>query len=261
MPRCRIGALLGAALGLAYGLTSQAINPSMLPGIPLYQPPLGLVGNIALSVAWGAILGLLCAWPTSGIAGTLFSSVASVLAAMMRFVFDLSPVGEDVPRVVVTAVIIGLPMIVFMAPAMGALRWAVEQQVAAAAADTPLARRLNIPLLGCVLVAATGAFALYQPSARALLARSHTLIEAGLRATDAASLPAALRSPRVGAFFEQARGGYTLEWTDRNLDGFIELRPANSYERHSAVIARFTGGWTLVCLYPTAEAEPNCGGY
>ncbi|MCX6030727.1 MAG: hypothetical protein NT169_15705 [Chloroflexi bacterium] len=258
MPRYRIGALLGAALGLAYGLTSQAITPLMLPGIPLYQPPLGLVGNIALSVAWGALLGLLCAWPTSGIAGTLFSSVASVLAAMVRFVFDLRSVGQDVPRVIMAVVIIGLPMIVVTAPAMGALRWAVARQVAA---DTPIARRLIVPLLGCVLVAAAGAFAVGQPSARALLARTHTLIEAGLRVTDAASLPAALRSPRVGAFFEQARGGYTLEWTDRNLDGFIELRPANSYERHSAVIARFTSGWTLVCLYPTAEAEPNCGGY
>ena len=35
------GLLFGAGLGLMFGLTSQLTNRILLPGIPLYQPPLG----------------------------------------------------------------------------------------------------------------------------------------------------------------------------------------------------------------------------
>ena len=46
------GLALGALLGLVYGLTSQTINRIILPGIPLYQPPLGPAGNACSSRCW-----------------------------------------------------------------------------------------------------------------------------------------------------------------------------------------------------------------
>ena len=71
------GLLFGAGLGLMFGVTSQLTNRILLPGIPLYQPPLGPLGNILASVLAGALLGVLCAWPQSSINGTFIASAVS----------------------------------------------------------------------------------------------------------------------------------------------------------------------------------------
>ena len=86
------------------------------------------------------------------------------------------------------------------------------------------------------------------------------MIEAGLRATDTASLPAPLQAPRVTKF-PAGRTRYTLEWTNIELDRFIELRPAASYDKQAAVITRFKNGLMLVCIYTAAKAAPSCGTY
>ena len=75
------------------------------------------------------------------------------------------------------------------------------------------------------------------------------------------SLPAPPRSVAVSAVPDRSHPDYTLEWTDRDLDRFIELRPASNYENHAAVIARFGAGADLVCLYPARRSPPNCGNY
>ena len=77
------GLLFGAALGLTFGLTSQLTNRILLPGIPLYQPPLGPLGNILASLLAGALLGAICAWPESSITGTF---IASAFAAAVILV-------------------------------------------------------------------------------------------------------------------------------------------------------------------------------
>ena len=63
--------------GFGYALVSQLINRLALPGIPLYQPPLGPVGNIVLGLLAGAGLGLLCAWPASAAKGILLGGAAA----------------------------------------------------------------------------------------------------------------------------------------------------------------------------------------
>ena len=40
-----VGFILGGLLGLAYGVVSQLINRVAAPGVPLYQPPYGAVGE------------------------------------------------------------------------------------------------------------------------------------------------------------------------------------------------------------------------
>jgi hypothetical protein len=86
------------------------------------------------------------------------------------------------------------------------------------------------------------------------------MIEAGLAARDSASLPAPLQAPSVKNY-PAGRSPYTLEWTNVELDRFIELRPAASYDRQAAVIARFRNGLTLVCIYTAPKATPSCGSY
>ena len=75
----------------------------------------------------------------------------------------------------------------------------------------------------------------------------------------AGSPPEGLRLVENGDF--PISEAYTLEWTETDLDRFIELRPANNYSEHSAVIARFeTATPSSVCiqtllLSPTAGSE------
>ena len=76
------GALIGIMFGFAYTLVSQLINRLALPGIPLYQPPLGPVGNILLGLLAGAGLGLLCAWPASGAKGILLGGAAAAAGGL-----------------------------------------------------------------------------------------------------------------------------------------------------------------------------------
>ena len=85
------------------------------------------------------------------------------------------------------------------------------------------------------------------------------MIQAGLAAPDTASLPAPLQAPGITKF-PAGRSLYTLEWTNVELDRFIELRPAASYDKQAAVIARFGMGLCSVSVYPCAESQ-TCGTY
>ena len=86
------------------------------------------------------------------------------------------------------------------------------------------------------------------------------MIQAGLAAHDTAALPTPLQAPSVTKF-PAGRSPYTLEWTNVELDRFIELRPAANYDRQAAVIARFRNGLVLVCIYTAPKAAPSCGTY
>ena len=84
------------------------------------------------------------------------------------------------------------------------------------------------------------------------------MLLAAKAAASAAELPAPLAAPGVVGYPLGPLTAYTLEWTNRDLDRFIDLRPAANYGQHAAVIAHFADGYTVVCLYPTATTSPNC---
>lgn len=253
-----MGLVLGLAIGLVYGLISQLATPLTLPGIPLYQPPLGAPGNILLLTLWGGILGLLCAFPESATLGVLLPSLASTAILLAR---GLSGMQEDVQRLLVTGITLGVPVLVITLPLMAILRWTIDSLGEMRGRPVSLWEQLRGPLLLLASVAVIAAFAVANARARTILTRMDGMVQAGLAAPDSASLPQPLQAASVGDFRVHANARYTLEWTEMDLDRFIELRPAGSYDQHSAVIARFAGGWTLVCLYPTADARPNCRGY
>jgi hypothetical protein len=87
-------------LGLVYFLVSQGINAVFLPAIPLFQPPLGFWGNVALGALWGGILGLICAWPYSTAIGVVLASVASISVSVVR---GLAGIDEPLGRLVIIA--------------------------------------------------------------------------------------------------------------------------------------------------------------
>ena len=139
-----------------------------------------------------------------------------------------------------------------------ALRWAINGLVDQRSYRAAWGERLRTPATLLVLVAVVAAFSLNNGKARALLVRMNDTLQAGLAASDAEQLPAALQNLRRGNFLANASDSYTLEWTETDLDRFIDLRPASNYNDHSAVIVRFDNGLSLVCLYPGVAVRPNC---
>jgi hypothetical protein len=250
-----LGAALGALLGLVYLLISQGINAIFLPNIPLFQPPLGFWGNVALGALWGGVLGLICAWPYSTAIGVVLASIASVSVSIVR---GLAGIDEPLARLVIIAVVLGVPTAFLMVPAMLALRWAINGLVDLHNHPTSRNQRLRTPLILLALIAVVAAFSLYNVKARTLLVRMNGTLQAGLAAASAADLPGELQTLRSGNFLANASDSYTLEWTETDLDRFIDLRPSSNYSDHSAVLVRFDNGRSLVCLYPTIDARPNC---
>jgi hypothetical protein len=127
-----MGVVLGAGLGLVYEGAAQVVNRLAMPGVPYYPAPFGPLGNIALSVAWGGVLGALAAWPESVLWGVLLSSLAGAAAFVLRSVLGFG--GGSLVPAASTAVVAGiffLPAVLFNAPAMWVLRWATDRQVQA----------------------------------------------------------------------------------------------------------------------------------
>jgi hypothetical protein len=250
-----VGVGLGAVLGLVYFLISQGINVVFLPGIPLFQPPMGFWGNVALGVLWGGLLGLICAWPYSTAIGVAAASLASVTVTIVR---GLAGLDESLGRLVIIGLVLAIPAAILMVPAMMALRWAVNGLVDLRSHPTSSRERWRGPLILLALVAVVAAFSLYNAKARSLLTRANDTVQTGLAAGSADQLPEELRALRSGAFLASASNGYTLEWTESDLDRFIDLRPSSNYNDHSAVIVRFDNGQSMICLYPGVDARPNC---
>ncbi len=255
-----LGCLLGAGLGLSYGLVSQLINRVALPGAPLYQPPLGPLGNIGLHGLVGAGLGFLTSQPSSAALGTLFGSLAAAAAV---FVSILQRIGSltNAGGAVIASVIFAIPIAWLAVPLVALLRWTAGRTVELSRDNAPLWVRLRAPLMLVLVLAALAAFDLLPGEARSQIKHMDALVQAGLQASTAEDLPAVLRGPLVADFASNSNRDYTLEWTNLDLDRFIELRPPSSYDQHAAVIARFAGDYNLVCLYPTPKSQPNCGAY
>jgi hypothetical protein len=254
-----IGILLGTGIGLIYGLVSQAINCIVLPGIPLYHPPLGPVGNIGLCVFVGASLGLVNAWLPDAVASTFLGSATG---ALMITISSLLTGGLDLDvisaKAAMTALIF-LPIAAVLVPLLALHRWATNKEIEAQVDQIPAQRRVLVPLALLILAGSIGAFFLYPARARTVISRTNAMLQAGITTSDASGLPSPLQSDRVGGFLEKAQGSYTLEWDNADINRFaIPHRMADRPGEESVVIARFENGWMLVCLFPTAEAEPSC---
>lgn len=256
------GLLLGIGLGLAYGLVSQTINVVILPGVPLYQPPLGPVLNTTLIVSVVTLLSLLTAWPTSHINGIVSGSVAGALLIQAANMPSGYSEPNAAPATVLVRILLVLPLTAMLALPIGTLRWVIHKQDVGRRDGARVRARIGIPLALIGLMAALGLISLYPSDGRQVISRMHDLIQAGLKTQDASGLPPALQPRNVEAFVENAQGGYTLQWEKNNLNRFMIPRPTLKDEwTQSVVVARFESGWAVACLFVTADAEPICRRY
>ena len=256
--RRRLSLALGIVLGLAFGLVSQYGNALMLPGIPLYQPPFGAVGNLLMCVAIGAVLGLATGWPNGAIVGALVGCVAG--GALFEAAIMLT--GENTPNVVAakagSILLTFLPIAATMIVPVGIFRWVVSKEESAKRDGAPAWKRIPLPVLLVLVVGALGALLFFPERGRIVLPRMNAIVQAGLNAADRSALPAQFQAIDVPGYPEQAKGSYTLDWQGERMGRFGIPRPTANEREQSAVIARFDGGWSFVCLFITPDAEPRC---
>jgi hypothetical protein len=258
------GLWVGALLGLTYGTVSQLLNRAVMPGIPLYQPPFGAAGNILVTASVGAFLGIMAAWPNSGLLGTFLASAVSALAIIVSGFLSSSgtAVTEGTPLgLAFIAAFLFLPFWALLVPLIAALRWGVNRQEEAHRDRLPVRARLGTLLILVVLVALAGTLYLYRSGRRAVLANANAMLRAAQAAPSQETWPSALQTPEVGPLAEHIAQPYELSFEREGIARYRIPRPARNFDEQSAVVARFADGWNLVCIYVTAEEPPICRGF
>jgi hypothetical protein len=257
-----IGLVLGALLGLAYGIPSQAINALAVPNVTFHQPPFGMLPNLAACVALGSLVGLICAWPENSFVGVLIAAVCgSVFLELAGSLYGSQVSSEKVGGLIVSLTVLLLPIIGLLGVLLTLLRWLVNKQVEYHADHAALWRRLVAPFLLVIVVGGLSATALYPPEGQQRIKEMDALIQAGLQAADAASVPPAF-AQFAETFKQRAAADYTLQWTKSDL---IEWRlglPAGYQEWElSIAAARFDNGWMLACLFSPDKTPERCQAY
>lgn len=259
--RRRHGLVIGLAAGLVYGLVSNGANPLLLAGISLYQPPFGGVGNTLLWTAAGGLLGLISAWPSSSIYGVVLASLTAGLMLQISSLLS-GHLSLNLWRKLIGAAGLYLPFAAMSSPLMGLLRWAANEQREWYKQAWYTRQRLWVPLFFLVVVGGLALLWMYPPDGLDITRRMHALIQQGLQTgQDASALPDALKDPLVGAYSEKATANYQLEFSRQGLNRYqIPYAPQGDFQP-GAAIARFSSGWTLVCLYINPEEAPFCRGF
>lgn len=256
------GLALGILLGLGYVVPSQAINSLVIPTVAFHHPPFGMALNILLCAVLGGVIGLICAWPKSSFAGILIAAVCgSVLLELGGSLYGSPVPPEKVGGLVVSLTVLLLPMVGLLGAVLSVLRWMVNKQVEYRLDHARLLRRLVAPAIIIIIIGGLSATVLYPPEGQQRIKEMNALVQAGLQAADADSVPPAFA--KFGDTFKQrATPDYTLQWTKSDLIEWRIGQPAEYQEwQLSVAAARFANGWIVACLFSPSAAPPNCKAY
>ena len=252
------GALLGAAAGLVFTGISQVLPHVYLPGVPLYQPPFGVAGNILLGLLLGAAMGLICCWTDDSFIGVLLSGAlgAAVVIGVtcsserMRFVKS--------GATVIGAIFLMLPFTAAACILTVLLRVAVNHLVSLRKGHSWSIERWWLTVLVVIAAGLAGYWQVIPEDGRTVMVRTQSMLQQGLAAAGGEELPAPLAAARVADFVGNAGPGYTLAWENKGITRYAIPRPAGPEYLISVAVIRFENGWNVVCLYPNTQAEPRC---
>lgn len=258
--RRRHGLVTGVAAGLVFGIISNGANPLLLSGIPLYQPPFGMVGNTILWAAVCGLLGVISAWPNSSIYGVAIASLTAGFMLQVSTVLS-GNTNLDLWKKIVAVASLYFPFSAMASPLAGMLRWSVNEQREWYTNLWFSWKRLRVPLMLIIVVGGLAALWIYPPDGQDIIKRMHNFVQQGLQSTSPANLPPALQDPLVGSFQTKATADYSLDFTRQDLNRFlIPYAPMGDFQP-AAAIARFSSGWSLVCLYVNPAENPFCKGF
>jgi hypothetical protein len=261
--RRQFGLILGALTGFAAGLVLQGINPLLMPGVPLYQPPFGAVVNTLLCLITGALLGVITAWPDIGIKGILLGTLFGTLILVAITLITGPSNSEILSQKAVVLVLILAPLMGLLAPVLILFRWIVSREEVTlleskAGFQISNVRRWAVPALLVTITGLLGLFAIQPEMARAVLPQMHTLIQMGQQEQNAEALPEPLKSEDVTHFLERGMGRYVLEWQKDDQNQYMVKRPLAPLDQQSIVIAHYDNGYVLICRFPGKTGQPNC---
>jgi hypothetical protein len=253
------GLLLGAGLGACYGVVSQYINAWNMPGLPLYQPPLGPAFNALLAVLLGALLGGIAAWPFASLRGVFTSVAVGSVLVQIAWYLDSPEVQTFNIAKLLTVLIFIFPIAGVLTVVIGAFRWLLNKLVEMKHDREPWPKPALLALLSLALLGGLGWLWAYPPQGRQVLTRMHAMLQAAQQAGPGGSYPAELTQVSTERFSSFGSGAaYQLDYETQNIDRFGIPRVGAGSWQESAVIAYFSSGWQVVCIYPAPDKAPEC---
>ena len=259
-----VGVFAGAAVGLAYGLSAQLVN-RVGTGAPLYQPPLGPLGNVLLIVLIGALIGLATAWPTKSMAGIVLGALAGMAVIQLRSwaLPDTMAIFEQMGFVSNLILdLITLPFAFLIALPMSlVLRWLVADLCDQRGHSVFSWRRLRLPVLVLVAVTVLGTWASFPGPVREAVRSMNDLMEAGMTATSPSQVPEPLRTGVGRGLLNEGIGTYQLEWVagvSKLSIGDSGLATLSQSGSPITIRARFENGYSISCRYTLPDATPIC---
>ena len=259
-----MGVIAGASAGLAFGLSAQLVNP-LGTGAPLYQPPLGPLGNALLIVLIGALIGLATAWPAKSMTGILLGSAIGGAFLLIRSwalpntmaLFEQMGFVSNLILDLITlpfAFLIALPLSLV-------LRWLVADLCDQRSHSVLSWRRLRLPVLVLAVMVFLGTWASFPRPVREAMRSMNSLMEAGMAATSPSQVPEPLRTGVGRGLLNEGIGAYQLEW----VAGVYKLSVGNdglgALSQPGGPItirARFENGYSVSCRYTPPGATPIC---
>lgn len=246
--------VFGAWLSWLYAFLADEVNRIYLPDIPLPDPQGGVLGYYGGAILVGLLVGLACAWPDRPWLGAIFGGLSGV---GLTFLAPWQPEGGLAFQVLGNAGLTATAfatLAVILTPIAFLIRISVEHLQSAGASFS--LRRVWLPVLVTGLVVFLGISRLYPHEVRAAFISTRATIEAGMNSANPGQLPDALRD--VQGFIPNANGRFRLEWSDQ-VDLFSGFYPQfNRDKRDFLIIARYTNGFAVACLFSYGASQPPC---
>lgn len=250
------GAIIGFAFGMPYAIISGFINVWMLPGIPLFDLPLGRLATTVLTVFFMGTLGLIVAWEEESFWGLLGGSMFAVTLSSVQAYLN-SGISEGVTSFFLFLFTF-LPRLIIYLPLAFFFRWVLGNFDRS---ESISRGRVGSPFLGLVLLLALavigGRFATLAPEARQALQDGNALVLEGMASVEKGTdLPEPLTA--VDGFSTYAKGDYTLEWSSA-VDNLPVTRPIAGFGvTESLIIVRFENDYQFGCVYTPPSRVPKC---
>ncbi len=250
------GFIIGLAFGLPYVIASEFINLWMLPGIPLFELPLGHVTTVVLTSIFMGVLGLIVVWSEESIWGILSGAFFIVLMGSIQAYIN-SGLTQGV-NAFFLFLFTFLPRIVIYLPLAFFFRWAVNNfdQSSPDLVRGP-AHAVTVTIALLFFVGSGGWFSMLIPEARLALQDANALVLEGMTALEnGEDLP----EPFIllDGFPIYAKGHYTLEWSSDvdSLSVGKSSTPVGVTE--SLIIVRFENTYQFGCVYTSPSHIPKC---
>lgn len=250
------GLMIGLAFGLPFSIVSEFINVWSLPGVPLFQLPLGRVMTVVFTTIFMGVLGLIVAWDEESFWGLLGGSMFAVSLSSLQAYIN-SGISEGVTSFFLFLFTF-LPRLIIYFPLVLFFRWVLGYfdrtgLVSRGRAGSPFLALLALLALAVI----GGGFSKLAPEALQALQDGNALVLEGMLAVEnGTDLPAPLIV--VDGFTTYAKGPYTLEWSS-NVDDLPVTRPMPKFGvTESLIIFRFENDYQFGCAYTPPSHVPKC---